>query len=345
MANKPFISDNSVYTTSPGYYDMFATPRTVPVWRVATEHAGYYGSVYDSNSGGWLSIPGYHGPSTSTKGGRGGKSSYRGIAPAKYTVSTAVADAWGRPGWVFVRRRCVEEASGVATVALQNPPDKANGQRTYSGAYTGDLPGDTYARSQLDTSCAWAAAHTNTDTKQWMQVDLGRVHRVVAVVMQGRSDQTQMITKYQIETSPGYSMEYVGCYTHKVPGNSQGSGGAPVAAVVAGMNLQHSTLAQCQAEAHAAHAAHAVRGPQEAQASDDNCPTEAGKGWTLVRRTSGNTHRADDRLAGTATYGTASTNPLSASSFSVGFEVTVPGWNEIMLSTGTCNHWMVRDRA
>eukprot|EP01050_Picozoa_sp_SAG11_P033950 SAG11_NODE_11773_length_739_cov_0.823438_1_plen_166_part_10 len=73
----------------------------------------------------------------------------------------------------------------------------------------------------------------------------------------------------------------------------------------------------------------------------DNCPIAAGSGWTLVRRTSGNTHQATDDLAGTDVYGTPSNDPLSGGSFSVNFEDTVPGWNEILLATGSCNHWMV----
>jgi hypothetical protein len=60
----------------------------------------------------------------------------------------------------------------------------------------------------------------------------------------------------------------------------------------------------------------------------------------LVRRTSGNAHPAKDLLAGTETYGTASPNPQAAT-FSVAFETVVPGWNQFLLATGDCNHWMV----
>ena len=65
-----------------------------------------------------------------------------------------------------------------------------------------------------------------------------------------------------------------------------------------------------------------------------------GTGWKLVRRTTGNTHQATDRLAGTQTYGSA-TGPEGSASFSVNFEATVPNWNQIMLATGSCNHWMI----
>ena len=59
-----------------------------------------------------------------------------------------------------------------------------------------------------------------------------------------------------------------------------------------------------------------------------------------MRRTAGNTHQATDLLAGTDVYGTPGTY-TSSSDFSVDFESTVPGWNEFLLATGTCNHWMV----
>jgi len=75
-----------------------------------------------------------------------------------------------------------------------------------------------------------------------------------------------------------------------------------------------------------------------------NCPDAVGLGWTLVRRTSGNSHPAADSLEGTAVYGTASADPLSEGDFSVNFDQTVPGWNEFLLTTGDCRHWMVMEK-
>jgi hypothetical protein len=76
-----------------------------------------------------------------------------------------------------------------------------------------------------------------------------------------------------------------------------------------------------------------------------NCEiTKVGVGWTLVRRTLGNSHPAADDLAGTDVYGMASDNPEGSGAFSMNFEASVPRWGEMLLATGTCNHWMVMPR-
>jgi hypothetical protein len=82
----------------------------------------------------------------------------------------------------------------------------------------------------------------------------------------------------------------------------------------------------------------------ETFAGDQNCADEAGKGWQLVRRTSGNTHSATDDLSGTDVYGIASSDPLSTSSFSVAFESAVPNYDEMLFATGDCTHWMVMSK-
>ena len=72
-------------------------------------------------------------------------------------------------------------------------------------------------------------------------------------------------------------------------------------------------------------------------------PGKVGTGWKLVRRTPGNMHSATDNLAGTQTYGNP-TDPTGSTAFSVNFETAVPKWSEIMLTTGTCNHWMIMSK-
>ena len=44
---------------------------------------------------------------------------------------------------------------------------------------------------------------------------------------------------------------------------------------------------------------------------------------------------------GTDVYGTPSSDPVSSGSFSVNFEAAVPGWDQFLLATGACNHWLV----
>ena len=51
----------------------------------------------------------------------------------------------------------------------------------------------------LDSSSGWAAA--SSDTSQWMQIDLGAVLKVKGVVTQGRSDEDQRVTSFQVSTS------------------------------------------------------------------------------------------------------------------------------------------------
>jgi hypothetical protein len=55
-------------------------------------------------------------------------------------------------------------------------------------------------------------------------------------------------------------------------------------------------------------------------------------------------HRATDDLAGTDVYGTSSQDPMGNSEFSVNFETAVPGWDEMLLTTGDCVHWMVMSK-
>lgn len=75
-----------------------------------------------------------------------------------------------------------------------------------------------------------------------------------------------------------------------------------------------------------------------------NCPADVGTGWRLVRRTTRGSYQATDRLAGTDTYGTASDDPQSGNDFSINFETAVPGYDEFLLATGLCNHWMVMSK-
>jgi hypothetical protein len=93
----------------------------------------------------------------------------------------------------------------------------------------------------------------------------------------------------------------------------------------------------------AACAAGAFKAPRFVE--QHNCAAAAGPGWALVRRTTGNAHPATDALAGTDSYGAPSTDPVGGAAFSVPFEAAAPGWDELLLATGSCSHWMVMTKA
>lgn len=106
-----------------------------------------------------------------------------------------------------------------------------------------------------------------------------------------------------------------------------GSGAAPRAGTGGG---RASALAEARAEAEV----------------DVACPADE-VGWQLVRRALGGAHSARDALQGTEVYGNLDgpgNGPLGTTAFSVHFESAVPGWDEVLLSTGLCNHWMVMAR-
>jgi len=49
-------------------------------------------------------------------------------------------------------------------------------------------------------------------------------------------------------------------------------------------------------------------------------------------------------LAGTDIYGVSDTDPVAENAFSVDFETAVPGYDEMLLTTGDCVHWMVMSK-
>jgi len=74
-------------------------------------------------------------------------------------------------------------------------------------------------------------------------------------------------------------------------------------------------------------------------------PTSMYDGWTLVRRViSGTTwHPTNDDLTGSAVYGTASTDPTVASTFSIRFDNIA--FTEFMFATGDGQHWLIAGKS
>eukprot|EP01043_Picozoa_sp_COSAG02_P046470 COSAG02_NODE_4349_length_5466_cov_31.632569_3_plen_1141_part_01 len=71
--------------------------------------------------------------------------------------------------------------------------------------------------------------------------------------------------------------------------------------------------------------------------SSHACDSNGNAAWTLVRHTDGSCHTATDLLKGTDEYGTYG----QSSPWSVKFEETVPGWDQLMFASGDCTRWIV----
>ena len=69
-------------------------------------------------------------------------------------------------------------------------------------------------------------------------------------------------------------------------------------------------------------------------------------GWELVRHApKGATwHTATDKLNGSNEYGDSSEGPEGSSPWSIKFEDTLPDYDELLLSSGNCKHWMIIDK-
>ena len=68
--------------------------------------------------------------------------------------------------------------------------------RIYSSVFNNDAVGTGHARSTLDSPQAWSAKTNDAD--QWMILDLGSTQTVRGVTTQGRADQQQWVTSYEI---------------------------------------------------------------------------------------------------------------------------------------------------
>jgi len=164
---------------------------------------------------------------------------------------------------------------------------------------------------------------TSLDGKTWVPVDGGKVFGANVA----RSD-TTVASKFSKPVMARYVRIIAESWRHHVSMRAALDVGKKCGSIAGG-----STAASAAASK-----------PATATGATTNCDTsKVGTGWKLVRRTPGNMHSATDDLAGTQTYGTA-TGPTGSSAFSVNFETAVPKWREIMLTTGTCNHWMIMSK-
>ena len=69
-------------------------------------------------------------------------------------------------------------------------------------------------------------------------------------------------------------------------------------------------------------------------------------GWELVRHAPKGTtwHTATDKLNGNDEYGDSSEGPEGSSPWSIKFEETLPDYDELLLSSGNCKHWMIIEK-
>jgi hypothetical protein len=69
----------------------------------------------------------------------------------------------------------------------------------------------------------------------------------------------------------------------------------------------------------------------------------ASAGWKLVRRTQRGRawHTATDNCFGSEAYGIPTTDSTADTTFSVSFEETVPGYDELLFATGDCQVWLI----
>lgn len=93
-------------------------------------------------------------------------------------------------------KTCAAEAVKQVKDCELNPPE---GSRSYSSVFDGNPLGSMHARSKLNSPQAWSAQVNKPG--QWMQMDLGEVREITGVVVQGRADADQRVTKFNVQCS------------------------------------------------------------------------------------------------------------------------------------------------
>lgn len=112
LGSTPFTSDNAGFALpnscglneSPAnVYTAFATPNNAPVWITTGSRLNVCGGGMDS-TGAWLILASIvnGGGVPCCLGAYTGSSSFRGVAPSKYTATTAANDNWNVPGYIFL---------------------------------------------------------------------------------------------------------------------------------------------------------------------------------------------------------------------------------------------------
>ena len=91
-----------------------------------------------------------------------------------------------------------------------------------------------------------------------------------------------------------------------------------------------------------------VKNLQLSTANPGPCPDthtgEIGHGWSLARRTEGNTFPYNDNLAGTEVDGTPHNSP-KGTAFSAAFAEVAPNYDQFLFATGECTRWVLSDRS
>ena len=93
--------------------------------------------------------------------------------------------------------------------------DPVESDRTYSSVHSNSAVGTGYSQSRLASPRCWAAARNVPG--EWLTMDLGETRNVTGVVVAGRADYNQWLTRYTVSVSTD------GTNFLPVPGTHQGS--------------------------------------------------------------------------------------------------------------------------
>ena len=103
--------------------------------------------------------------------------------------------------------QCLEDIS-KAGLGLENGRILNKQLTASSGDDTTPFARLNFQSTQNVTQGGWIAS--TTDSSQWLQIDLYRQTQVGGVVLQGRQDQDEWVTRYKVEVSlDGDTWEYV----------------------------------------------------------------------------------------------------------------------------------------
>ena len=103
-----------------------------------------------------------------------------------------------------------------AVVSDPDTPEEANQPeeaRSYSSVWNGNAVGTGHARSTLGSAQAWSAQHNNQD--QWVIIDLGRRMSVRGIIISGRHDHPQKVTRVRVEVADGAGGPWTECGEHE----------------------------------------------------------------------------------------------------------------------------------
>jgi len=234
-------------------------------------------------------------------------------------------------GWAFgdVRISLDGLCHAFGSLGLENG-DLADGRVTQSSAHGSA----TFAKfGRLNGGTVWMPK--TADTSQWMQIDLGMKGTITAIATQGKPDADQWVKTYNIQ----YSMDGSSWSYYSPSGAIKAMTGNDDRNTVKSHTLEAPFMAQfVKISPQTWNGNIAMRA--ELYGCTDPYSIDGG-GWELVRRVQagGVWHAAKDQASGTEEYGTASSDPEAAESFSIKFNER--DYNQVLFATGDAKKWLV----